>query len=126
MPLERFAPRERQTLRYQETCARSREQRLALREADVCETATSVGALSDRELLLIGAALYWAEGEKNKPWRVSDRVTFINSDPDLILLLLRWLDLVGIEPQRLVLRLSIHESADVQAAEHRWSEITAS
>jgi hypothetical protein len=28
-----------------------------------------IGAVSDRELFVIGAALYWAEDSKDKPWR---------------------------------------------------------
>jgi len=42
-------------------------------------------------VLLIGAALYWAEGSKDKPYARRERVQFINSDPDVIGFFLRWL-----------------------------------
>ena len=38
-----------------------------------------IGQLTKRELLLVGASLYWAEG--NKKQRVA---VFANSDPDMI------------------------------------------
>ena len=43
-----------------------------------------VGTLSWRELWLIGATLYWAEGAKEKEYRVGNRVQFTNMDPQMI------------------------------------------
>ncbi|MFF3775470.1 hypothetical protein [Streptomyces sp. NPDC002232] len=83
----------------------------------------SVGSLSDRELLVAGVALYWAEGSKDKPYRRSESLQFINSDPGVITLYLRWLDLLGVERDRLRFRVSIHESADVAGAERFWAEL---
>jgi hypothetical protein len=40
-----------------------------------------MGGLSDRELLMVGLALYWAEGAEDKPWRRAGEVKLINSDP---------------------------------------------
>jgi hypothetical protein len=85
--------------------------------------AREIGPLSERELLLVGVALYWAEGSKDKPYSRRERVTFINSDPDVITLYLRWLDLLGVEPSRRRFHLSIHESADVGAALVFWAEL---
>lgn len=86
------------------------------------EARASVGALSDRELLLVGAALYWAEGSKDKPWRRSGAVILINSDVTVIRVFLSWLALLGIPISAIDFRLSIHESADVMEQEHWWSE----
>lgn len=47
---------------------------------------------------------------------------FINSDPGVIRLFLRWLDLLAIDPARRSYRVSIHESADV-AAEAYWRSV---
>jgi transposase-like protein len=79
--------------------------------------------LSESELFLAGVVAYWAEGTKNKPWRFGQGLIFMNSDPGLIRLFLRWLHLVGVEPDRLRFRLTIHESADAAAALAYWSEI---
>jgi hypothetical protein len=43
-------------------------------------------------------------------------LSFINSDPCLILLFLRYVELRGVDPAGLTYRLSIHETADVAAA----------
>ncbi len=76
-----------------------------------------IGDLSERELLLIGAVLYWAEGGKSKPWSRREWLEFINSDPDVIRLYVTWLSLLGVQPERLTYRVIIHESADVRRAE---------
>ncbi|NWF28101.1 hypothetical protein HW130_17820 [Streptomyces sp. PKU-EA00015] len=100
---------------------------LRRREAERRETksraALDIGALSERELLLVGAALYWAEGTKDKPYARRERVTFVNSDPRMIQVFIAWLDLVGIERERLRFHVMIHESADVTAAEQYWANL---
>src|SRR3990167_1070594 len=50
-----------------------------------------IGEITERELKLIGAALYWAEGSKQKEHNVSEQVMFSNSDPLMISVFLRWL-----------------------------------
>ncbi|MEU1120184.1 MULTISPECIES: hypothetical protein [unclassified Streptomyces] len=87
------------------------------------EATAAVGPLSDRELFLAGVALYWAEGAKSKPYRRSEVLHFINSDPNVIRVFLRWLALLGVTKERLTLRLSIHESADVSAAQEFWADV---
>ena len=81
-----------------------------------------VGELNDRELLLVGVALYWAEGSKEKPWRRGARVILINSDVSVIRVFLRWLDLLGVPEADRCYRLSIHESADVASQEQWWND----
>ncbi|MFE3035953.1 hypothetical protein ACFXKY_30390 [Streptomyces canus] len=77
----------------------------------------------DRELFFTGVALYWAEGAKDKPHRRTEVLQFINSDPNVIRLFLRWLEFLGVQRERLTLRVSIHESADVEATEKFWADI---
>jgi transposase len=86
--------------------------------------AVELGALTDRELLIAGAVAYWCEGTKRKPYADRNRVTFVNSDPGLIKLFLRFLAVTGTTPDRLVCRVLIHESADVAAAHRFWQEVT--
>ncbi|MER5969313.1 hypothetical protein ABT112_06155 [Streptomyces sp. NPDC002055] len=85
--------------------------------------AQQVGRLTDRELFLIGVGLYWSEGTKSKPARPSERVRFINSDPDMIRVYLAWLRLLGVGRERLGFHVAIHESADAAAAERYWAEL---
>jgi transposase-like protein len=81
-----------------------------------------VGPLTERELLLIGAALYWAEGSKDKPWRRNGAVVLINSDVSVLRVYLAWLALLGVARSALDFRLSIHESADVSTQERWWRD----
>jgi hypothetical protein len=97
---------------------------MAEREASIAAIAAAFGEPSDRDVFIAGLALYWAEGAKSKPWRVSDRVTLINSDAAVIGLFLKWLYMLGVQREQLRLRVSIHESADVGAAEQYWSAVT--
>jgi transcriptional regulator with XRE-family HTH domain len=104
--------------------AAKRPVREAARAAVIAGAAAEIGELSDREILIAGAIAYWCEGAKSKPWRVCDRVIFVNSDPGLIRFFLRFLRTVDVAPDRLTYRVAIHESADVQAAERFWSDVT--
>ncbi|MFG2830967.1 hypothetical protein ACGFWI_26420 [Streptomyces sp. NPDC048434] len=85
---------------------------------------SEIGELTDRELFLIGVGLYWSEGSKSKPYRLSERATFINSDPDMIRVYLAWLRLLGVSSERLRFHVHIHESADIGAAERFWADLT--
>jgi predicted transcriptional regulator len=91
--------------------------REAAREEVSAAAATQIGRLSDREVLIAGAIAYWCEGAKNKPYRRSDRVVFMNSDPALIGLFVRFLDVAGIPRERLIYQVQIHETADVDTAQ---------
>ncbi|MFE9171420.1 hypothetical protein [Streptomyces kebangsaanensis] len=101
------------------------EATLQSREEERQQTKTTakqaVGNLSDREVFLAGAVLYWAEGAKDKSYSRRERLQFINSDPNVISFFLRWLDVLGVERERLRFRVSIHESANVTDAEKFWA-----
>ncbi|MCX5211110.1 hypothetical protein OG689_17740 [Kitasatospora sp. NBC_00240] len=98
-----------------------RSQRDEERRATKAAAAAEIGPLSDRDLFLVGIALYWAEGSKDKPYDRRESAAFINSDPDVVSVYLSWLRLLGFGEERWRLRVSIHESADVAAAELFWA-----
>src|SRR5215813_7878447 len=98
--------------------------REAQREATRAAAAAEIGTLTKRELLVSGAIAYWCEGSKNKPHFRHDRVVFMNSEPGLIMFFLSFLDAAGIDRDRLIYRVQIHESADVAAAEQFWLALT--
>lgn len=101
-----------------------RQQRDAERAAVNAAEAAWVGQLSDREVRLLGAVAYWCEGTKAKPWSPHTcRVQFINSDPALVLLFVRFLELLGEDRAKLDYRVSIHESADAEAAGRWWAAV---
>ncbi|WP_432088397.1 hypothetical protein [Streptomyces sp. bgisy095] len=121
-PEPRYTEEERRA-RMDAGLARLRETRDEERQETKRLARESVGALSDRELFIAGVTLYWAEGAKDKSYRRREVLQFINSDPNVITLYLRWLDLLGVTPDRLRFRVSIHESADVAEAEGFWAEL---
>ncbi|MGW7817038.1 hypothetical protein ACWGLF_02690 [Streptomyces puniciscabiei] len=105
--------------RWEHELAIRDEARQKTKEEAQCE----IGALSDREVFLAGVVLYWAEGAKDKSYSRRERLQFINSDPNVISFYLRWLDILGVERERLRFRVSIHESANVTAAEEFWAAL---
>ncbi|WP_454330275.1 hypothetical protein [Streptomyces glaucescens] len=103
------------------------EEKLRLRDEERQQTKEAakqaVGSLSARELFLVGVSLYWAEGGKDKPYDRRENVTFVNSDPGMIQVFLAWLDLLGVERERLRFIVMIHEGADVAGAERYWADL---
>jgi transcriptional regulator with XRE-family HTH domain len=104
--------------------AAERPVREAERQATRASAAAQIGLLNEREILIAGAIAYWCEGTKNKPYRRSDRVIFMNSDPALIGLFVRFLEVAGIGRDRLIYQVHIHESADADAAQRFWLNVT--
>ncbi|HJR24896.1 MAG TPA: hypothetical protein VJ804_05450 [Acidimicrobiales bacterium] len=81
---------------------------------------TAIGQLSDRELLLVGTALYAGEGSKTP-----GEVRFANSDPRMIVLFVEWMRrCFGVQLDDFRLRLYLHEGLDLEAANRFWSELT--
>lgn len=98
------------------------ERREAERQQTKRDAAAEIGTMTERELLMLGVGLYWAEGTKSKPHRLQERVTFINSDPHMIRVFLAWLRLLNVPAEHLRFHVHIHESADVHEAERFWKE----
>ncbi|MGI5214340.1 helix-turn-helix domain-containing protein [Plantactinospora sp. CA-290183] len=102
--------------------AAHRETRDAARAAEHARAAAGINPLDGRDLLMLGAVIYWCEGTKSKPWRRDDRVTIINSDVRLLRLFLRFLRSSGVGPDVPTYRVSIHASADPEAAAAWWAQ----
>ncbi|MFF1641408.1 helix-turn-helix domain-containing protein [Streptomyces sp. NPDC058246] len=121
-PESRCTPEE-QRARMNAGLARLRVQQDQVREETKRQAAESIGELSDRELFMAGVALYWAEGQKSKPYQRRESVIFVNSDPGVIQVYLAWLDLLDVTRERLRFRVMIHETADVATAEQYWADL---
>jgi len=77
-----------------------------------------IGKLSERERWLIGTALYWAEGSKEKEWAPGSGVQFINSDASMIQFFLNWLFMCKIPGNMIRFEIYIHENN-----KHRLDEV---
>ncbi len=103
--------------------ARKKEIRIQKTQTIFQEAAKDIKNISQRELFLIGVALYWAEGSKQKDNNISARVRFSNSDPKMIKLFLLWLDKIcGIKYPNIRCDLYIHEKASVINAKSFWEK----
>ncbi|MEV5346661.1 hypothetical protein [Streptomyces achromogenes] len=123
-PEPRYTPEEQRAL-MNEGLAHLRAARDREREETKQRAAAAVGRLSDRELFLIGVGLYWAEGAKDKPYDRRENVTFVNSDPGMIKVFLKWLDLLQVDRERLRFNVMIHENADIEGAERYWADLVS-
>ncbi|MFF4039434.1 helix-turn-helix domain-containing protein [Streptomyces sp. NPDC001816] len=121
-PEPRYTQEEQLAL-MQEGLARCRTAERAKRVASKVSAVGEIGDLTDRELFLVGVALYWAEGSKSKPYDRRERAVFVNSDSGVIQTYLAWLDLLDVDRGRLTFRVLIHESADVEAAHRHWAAV---
>ncbi|MFI2204457.1 helix-turn-helix domain-containing protein [Streptomyces sp. NPDC020192] len=121
-PEPRYTPEEQRTL-MQEGLAKRRATEREKREQTKVAAQRENSELTDRDLFMVGVALYWAEGSKSKPYDRRERAIFVNSDPGVIKTYLAWLDLLEVDRERLTFRLLIHESADVEAAHRFWAAV---
>ncbi len=71
---------------------------------------SQVGKISTRELWLLGIALYWAEGSKQRDSNISVGVQFTNSDSTMAWIFLKWLTLMGILADAICFELYVHET----------------
>lgn len=102
-----------------------REQRISRMKEILDRSEKEIGPLNKRELWLIGIALYWGEGSKEKEYRPGSRVQFTNSDPHMILLFLQWVQNVcQIESERISFEIYLHETNQNRIDEVRayWSK----
>lgn len=92
-----------------------------LAEIEHCDGAGRdvVGRLDERELLLVGTALYWGEGFKR-----DGVVGMANTDPACLELFVAWLrGCFGIDETRLRVRLYLHEDLDIETAQAYWRSV---
>ena len=86
-----------------------------------------VKELTERERWLVGIALYWAEGSKEKEWAPGSRTQFTNSDPNMIKFYLNWLfEIVKIPRKMVNLDIYIRENHKNRLSEvvNYWSKTT--
>lgn len=77
--------------------------------------------LTQRELKLIGAMIYWGEGRKVGNWSVS----LANSDPLIIKVMMRFFREVCMVPEeKFHAHIHTFEGADVKEVERHWSQIS--
>lgn len=128
-----LAKRQRQRLTEKKLAAMRRgwearrRKRLQITEEIKTKARNEIGKLSNRELWLIGSALYWAEGTKEKDKSMG--VKFSNSDPQMIKLFLEWLHRIcKIPPKDIYFEIYLHKNSVSREKEvqNYWMRITNS
>lgn len=85
-----------------------------------------IGKIDNRELLLLGAALYWAEGYKRHGGkRASPHISFSNSDVDMVRVFLRFVrEVLKITEKKIKPLIHIYPDTDKESAIGFWSDTT--
>src|SRR3989338_617423 len=90
-----------------------------------------IGSLSRRDVLMIGLALYWAEGHKrlivkDGKERTYHPVELTNSDPGIVKIFIRFLrETFGVVPRDIKVELRLFEHQDAGRAIDFWSKATS-
>ena len=86
------------------------------------EAEKEIRKISRKEFWLLGIALYWAEGAKEKEYGSSTSIKFSNSDIKMILLFRKWLyEFFKTPKENIKYELYIHEKADWLSAKKFWA-----
>jgi len=104
-----------------------KKQRIDLFNKITNKAESEIGKISNRELWLLGIALYWAEGSKEKESRPGSGVIFSNSDSEMIVIFLKWLfEIVGIPKEEIHCEIYLHDNYknEVSRFQKYWSEKT--
>jgi hypothetical protein len=104
-----------------------RNQRINIYNKIVGEAELEIGKMTKRELWLIGTALYWAEGSKEKEGAPGTGIIFSNSDDKMVRLFLKWLiEIIGITKEQIKCEIYIHDNHkdNVNRFQKFWSEKT--
>lgn len=65
-----------------------------------------ISSLSERDMLIAGVSLYWAEGSKS----MNGNLSFVNSDPKMVLFMYKWFQKVfGLVREDFIIRIYINE-----------------
>jgi hypothetical protein len=78
--------------------------------------------LSVLDIATVGVILYWCEGSKREDDR---RVEFVNSDPRMISVFMRYLRAKDIDEARIRPRMTIHIQDDETECREYWKKVTS-
>ncbi|MES2023592.1 MAG: hypothetical protein V4439_02825 [Patescibacteria group bacterium] len=96
-----------------------KKQRIEKQNKIISKAKSEITGVSLKELFLIGAVLYWAEGAKEKEYHPGSQLQFSNMDTRMIQVFLVWLlKVCKISKNMIVFNIFLHKSQ-----EHRLEEV---
>lgn len=107
---------------YNDVHGKLRSQKAAeIREKYTQEAAKEIKNLSQRDLKLIGSALYWAEGNKKN----RHKLRIANSDPEVIKVIMKFFrNTCKIPEEKIKAKVHIYPGIDYQETLEFWSKTT--
>lgn len=81
--------------------------------------AKKIGAISDREFLISGLFLYWAEGSKTKTFSIG----LTNTNPAMLVLFIQWLKFFDVSKSKLKVHLHLYSDMNIKKQMNYWSKI---
>ncbi len=84
---------------------------------------SNISNISKKELWLIGIMLYWAEGSKEKSYRVGERIQLMNTDKRILCIFKKWLiDCCEIPEDDIVYDICLHKNSfhDTEKVRDYW------
>ncbi len=106
-----------------------RRSRMVLRENSLLyrKGLQEIGSLSERELFLLGVALYWGEGYKSEKWKYksSAALRFTNSDPLMVASFVRFSrDILKVSDDQMKAYIHMYPHQDPKKVIRFWSRLT--
>ena len=77
-----------------------------------------IGSISDREFLIAGLFLYWAEGSKTKNCAIG----LTNTNPKMLVLFIRWLKFFDVPKSKLKIHLHLYSDMNIKKQIRFWSK----
>jgi hypothetical protein len=99
-----------------QTKARKKEERL---HNLYIEASHEVNNLNEREIFIAGLFLYWGEGTKSAEYTTA----LTNTDPDMLLFYLKWLDILKVPKNKLKVKLHLYSEMDEDKEKKYWSNL---
>lgn len=98
-----------------------------IKEQAFLEAKKKIKKIDARDLWLMGIMLYWAEGSKEKEYKPGQGLIFSNSDPLMINVFLKWLDVcLHISAEDIQFSIYIHENhkQNIEEVKTFWANVT--
>lgn len=103
-----------------------RTEKIKIENQDIIELySREVGKMSNKELMLVGAALYWGEGYKNFGKPSSAHVSFANSDPSMVKVFMRFItEVLKVAVNQVRAKAMLHPNISSSGAINFWHSVT--
>lgn len=94
------------------------------------EASAMIHKMTNENLLLVGAVLYWAEGYKRPKIRDGKEITahvvsFVNSDPAMVKAFIAFLErIMDVEPSHIILTMRLYPHINETEAARYWLNVT--